>query len=102
MNTYDRLYNLAKEIDARVAAIERAAENGRKLPLVRNIGAGLGTVTVAGSGSLVSIELDRDAMRTQTGASLAGHVLQAIRDAESAASTRRDAMITEASGRRES
>lgn len=99
MNTYDRLYNLAKEIDASVIATEQAAESGRKSPLVRNIGAGLGSVTVTGSGSLVSIELNRDAVETQTGASLAGHVLRAIHDAEHAASARQDAMIAEASRR---
>ncbi|MEV7552970.1 YbaB/EbfC family nucleoid-associated protein [Amycolatopsis sp. NPDC089917] len=102
MNTYDRLYNLAKEIDASVIATEQAAESGRRSPLIKNIGAGLGTVTVAGSGSLLSIDLNRDAVGTQTGASLAGHVLRAINDAEHAASVRQDAMIAEASRRVES
>src|SRR5690349_3349269 len=102
MNTYDRLYNLAKEIDARVIDTQQAAENGRSLPLTRNIGVGLGSVTVSGSGTLVSIELVGDAVGTQTGASLAEHVLRAVREAENAASARRDAMIAEASRRVES
>ncbi|RSN13042.1 hypothetical protein DMC63_27185 [Streptomyces sp. WAC 05977] len=97
MNPYDRLYNLAKEIDARVTAVERAAESGRAMPLSREIGAGLGTVTVDGSGALISVDLDRDTAVMQTGASLAGHVLRAINDAENAASARRDEMIAEAS-----
>ncbi|MFI6301741.1 YbaB/EbfC family nucleoid-associated protein [Amycolatopsis thailandensis] len=97
MNTYDRFYHLAREIDARVAAIEQAARSGRTTPLTRNIGEGLGAVTVDGSGSLIAVELDRDAAGTQTGASLAGHVLRAINEAENAASARREAMITEAS-----
>lgn len=97
MNTYDRLYNLAKEIDARVAAIERAAESGRAMPLSTKIGVGLGTVIVDGSGALISVDLDRDAAMMQTGASLAGHVLRAINDAENAAAARREAMIVEAS-----
>jgi DNA-binding protein YbaB len=96
VNTGDRLYHLAKEIDARVAAIERAAENGRAAPLTWNIAAGLGAVTVDGMGTLIAVELDSDAVETQTEASLARHVLRAINDAESAALTRRDAMIAEA------
>ncbi|EME57550.1 YbaB/EbfC family nucleoid-associated protein [Amycolatopsis decaplanina] len=96
MNTYDRLYNLAKEIDANVAAIERAAESGRAMPLSRKIAAGLGTVTVDGSGALISVDLDRDMAMMQTGASLAGHVLRAINEAEKAAAARREAMIADA------
>jgi DNA-binding protein YbaB len=95
VNTRDRLYHLAKEIDARVAAIERAAENGRTALLAWNIPAGLGTVTVDGMGALVSVELDPDAVETQTEVSLARNVLRAINEAESAALTRRDAMIAE-------
>lgn len=102
MNTYDRLYNLAKEIDANVAAIAQAAESSRAMPLSRTIGAGLGTVTVDGAGALLSVDLDRDAAVTQTGASLAGHILRAINDAEKAAVARREAMIDEASRRVES
>ncbi|RSN57297.1 hypothetical protein DMH01_28040 [Amycolatopsis sp. WAC 04182] len=98
MNAHDRLYHLAREIDARVAAIEQAARSGRTTALTRNIGAGLGAVTVDGSGSLISVELDRDVAGMQTGASLAGHVLRAINEAENAASARREAMIAEASG----
>ncbi|WP_410656334.1 YbaB/EbfC family nucleoid-associated protein [Amycolatopsis sp. lyj-112] len=96
MNTHDRLYHLAKEIDARVAAIEQAAESGRTAMLTRNIPEGLGTVTVDGMGSLISVDLDPDALETQTEASLARHVLRAINEAESAAHTRRSAVIEEA------
>ncbi|MFF1611961.1 hypothetical protein ACFVYA_29600 [Amycolatopsis sp. NPDC058278] len=42
------------------------------------------------------MDLARDAVARQTGASLAGHVLRAIAGAESAAATRRKAMIDEA------
>ncbi|HET6703897.1 hypothetical protein [Amycolatopsis sp.] len=96
MKSEEQLYHLAKEIDARVAAVELAAKTGEALPLVRDIGAGLGTVTVDGLGSLVSVDLARDAVAGHTGASLAGHVLRAIAGAESAAATRRRAMIDDA------
>ncbi|QKV74107.1 hypothetical protein [Amycolatopsis sp. Hca4] len=90
------MYNLAKEIDARVAAVEQAAKTGEALPLMRDIAAGLGTVTVDGLGGLVSVDLHRGAVAGQTGASLAGHVLRAIAGAESAAAARRKAMIDDA------
>lgn len=96
MNSEEQLYHLAKEIDARVAAVEQAAQTGEALPLVLEIGAGLGTVTVDGLGTLVSVDLGRDAVAGHTGASLAGHVLRAIAGAESAAATRRKTMIDDA------
>ncbi|WP_181776917.1 YbaB/EbfC family nucleoid-associated protein [Amycolatopsis pittospori] len=96
MNTHDRLYHLAKEIDARVGAIEQAASSGRTTTLTWTIPAGLGTVTVDGMGSLISVELDPDAVETQTAASLSRHVLRAINEAESAASARRDSLIEDA------
>ncbi|MFI9452948.1 YbaB/EbfC family nucleoid-associated protein [Amycolatopsis sp. NPDC052450] len=96
MNTHDRLYHLAKEIDARVIAIEEAAETGRTAMLTWRIAAGLGTVTVDGKGTLTSVDLDPDAVETQTEASLAHHVLRAINDAESEVRTRRDSVVEEA------
>ncbi|MGW4130870.1 YbaB/EbfC family nucleoid-associated protein [Amycolatopsis japonica] len=96
MNTHDRLYHLAKEIDTRVTAIEQAASSGRAATLTWNISAGLGTVTVDGMGSLRSVDLNPDAVETQTEASLARHILRAINDAERAARTKRDAMVEEA------
>ncbi|HEY3464632.1 MAG TPA: hypothetical protein VGL47_05830 [Amycolatopsis sp.] len=96
MNSEEELYNLAKEIDARVAAVEQAASAGGQMPLVLGIGADLGTVTVDGAGGLVSVDLAREAVAGQTGASLAAHVLRAINNAESAASTRRKRMVDEA------
>jgi DNA-binding protein YbaB len=96
VNTEEELYNLAKEIDARVAAVEQAAADGEALPLVLNIGANLGQVIVDGSGALISVELDQEAVAVQTGASLAGHVLRAVNNAESAASSRRKTMVDEA------
>ncbi|MEV6644363.1 hypothetical protein [Amycolatopsis sp. NPDC051371] len=96
MNSEEKLYHLAKEIDARVSAVEQAAKTGESLPLVLDIGADLGTVTVDGLGGLVSVDLARDAVAGQTGASLAGHVLRAITNAESAAATRRKNMVDDA------
>ncbi|MGW5742091.1 hypothetical protein [Amycolatopsis sp. NPDC003861] len=96
MNSEERLYHLAKEIDARVAAVEHAAKTGESLPLVLDIGANLGTITVDGLGGLVSVDLDQNAVAAQTGASLAGHVLRAITNAESAAATRRKNMLDDA------
>jgi DNA-binding protein YbaB len=96
VNTEEELYNLANEIDARVAAVEQAAADGKALPLVLDIGADLGQVIVDGSGALISVELDQDTVAVQTGASLAGHVLRAVNNAESAASTRRKTMVDEA------
>jgi DNA-binding protein YbaB len=96
VNSEERLYHLAKEIDARVTAVGHAAKTGESLPLVLDIGAGLGTVTVDGLGGLVSVDLARDAVAAQTGASLAGHVLRAITNAESAAAARRKNLIDNA------
>jgi DNA-binding protein YbaB len=96
VNSEERLYHLAKEIDARVAAVGHAAKTGESLPLVLDIGTGLGTVTVDGLGGLVSVDLARDAVAAQTGTSLAGHVLRAITNAESAAATRRKNLIDNA------
>ncbi|MDS0135932.1 MULTISPECIES: hypothetical protein [unclassified Amycolatopsis] len=96
MNSEERLYHLAKEIDARVAAVEHAAKTGESLPLVLDIGANLGTVAVDGLGGLVSVDLDQNAVAAQTGASLAGHVLRAITNAESATATRRKNMLDDA------
>ncbi|MCR6481237.1 hypothetical protein M8542_00235 [Amycolatopsis sp. OK19-0408] len=100
MNSEERLYNLAKEIDARVVAVARAEVASRSMPLVLDIGAGLGTVTVDGAGSLVSVDLVREAVAGQTGASLSGHVLHALKNAESAASTRRKVMLDDAARER--
>ncbi|KDN22092.1 hypothetical protein [Amycolatopsis rifamycinica] len=96
MNSEERLYHLAKEIDARVAAVEQAAKTGESLPLVLDIAAGLGTVTVDGLGGLVSVDLARNAVAGQTGTSLAGHVLRAITNAESAAAARRKSLVENA------
>lgn len=96
MNTQDRLYHLAKEIDARVTAVEQAAEAGRKAILTWNIASGLGKIKVDGTGTLIAVELDPDAVETQTEASLSRHVLRAITDAESAARTELQAMVGDA------
>ena|SRR2546421_10918436 len=93
------LYYKAREIDARVAAIERAAEEGKRLPTVVAVGSGLGSVTIDGSGALVSVDLDRNGAVTQTGASLASHLLRAINQAEATAAARRAAMTSAAAGK---
>ncbi|WP_020671221.1 hypothetical protein [Amycolatopsis nigrescens] len=96
MNDQDRLYHLVQEIEAGVAAVKQAVSTAEQAPAVHPIAGGLGTVVVDGKGTLISVDLDRKAASTHTGASLSRHVLRAIQEAEAAAKRRRVQMIDEA------
>lgn len=93
MNMYDRLYALAKEIDANVAQVKKVAGGTARQQTKLPIPGGLGSVTVTGGGQLVSVDLDRRALGATNGTALGRQLVQAIREAESRATAARKQQI---------
>lgn len=96
MSIYDRLYSLAQEIDENVNRISAAADNAREQRTRLPIPSGLGTVTVKGTGQLVSVDLDQHELRTTNVSTLGRSVMQAIRQAEATANNAVDQEIAQA------
>ena len=102
MNFEEMLHNRVREINANLEAVKQAAAEGERAATVRPISGGLGHVIVDGTGSLVSVDLDRQTLGTHNGRSLARHLLTAIQQAESTAIARRDALVGDAKRRMDS
>jgi DNA-binding protein YbaB len=78
----DEISALVAQIENDVARARRRAEARTNARHVQDIDAGLGTVTVSGTGELVAVDLDRAALKRSTGSALAAAVLDAVRKAE--------------------
>ncbi|MGC7094870.1 hypothetical protein ACPZ19_09410 [Amycolatopsis lurida] len=92
----NQLEQRVREIDAGVRAIGEAAAASEGAPVVRELPGGLGSVTVDGLGTLISVNLNRNALGTQNGSALSRLLLQEITAAEEQARARHDAMVGEA------
>jgi DNA-binding protein YbaB len=80
---------MTDEIGALVAQIENDVAKARERAVARAnarhvepIEPGLGTVTVAGTGELTAVDLDRAGLKRSSGSALAAAVLAAVRKAE--------------------
>lgn len=96
MSYVDELYNLVNEIHAKVAAAKQAVTDAEQLRTTHLLPGGLGEIVVAGSGELVDVSLDVQAMKAYTATSLAQQLLVGIQAAESDAAAQHAATIAAA------
>lgn len=96
MSRYDELYMLAKEIETNLHRVQATVAGFAAARVVMPIPGGCGTVTVTGTGQLVSVDLERGPVSRVTGAALARGVEQAIRRAEEEARITRERRLADA------
>nr|WP_246481209.1 hypothetical protein [Amycolatopsis umgeniensis] len=87
------MYHLAREIDATVAAVERAATSAARDRATWSLPGELGSVTVTGAGELVDVSVDVAAMKDYSAPSLSRQLLLGIRRAEETAARRFEAAM---------
>ncbi|MFC9250070.1 hypothetical protein [Amycolatopsis thailandensis] len=94
MSYQDELYHLAREIDATVAAVERAATGAARDRVTWTLPGELGSVTVTGAGELVDVSVDVTVMKDYSAPSLSRQLLLGIQRAEETAARRFETAIT--------
>lgn len=99
MTSYDQLHALAREIDNSIRQADAVSAQTVQERFDQPIPGGLGTVSVSGSGQLLSVAIDPRAVRYANGVSLGRSVVQAIRAAEAKAENTRQQRIVQAEHR---
>lgn len=97
MSRYDALCAYVREIEDNLARIRAAVESFANSRIEHDRpGGGYGTITTAGDGRLLAVDLDHNALRFTNGAALGKAVTTAIQQAECAVRRSREQRIAEA------